>query len=182
MTTESPSDEKLLLRIQEGDHSAFATLVERHSTKYYALSYRYLLNCEEAEDMVQEAFLKLWERPDKWQANKGAKFTTWFYRIVVNMCLDKKKKQTTLPITAPEELHDPSQNQEKRTLQDEQQALLQHSITQLPKKQKTALILCIYESLSQKEAAAIMKTSEQAIQSLLVRAKKTLKQHMKKYL
>ena len=57
------------------------------------MAYRFVGNRTEAEDMVQEAFLKLWERPAMWQVDKDTAFTTWFYRVVVNMCLDYKKKK-----------------------------------------------------------------------------------------
>lgn len=182
MIAKLQTDEDLLSRIQEGDSLAFAELVKRHSTKFYALSYKYLLNREEAEDLVQSAFLKLWERPDMWRANSEAKFTTWFYRIVVNMCLDIKKKHTPLAMPENFEAVENGDSQEKLTLKNERQQVLQVNIASLPKRQRTALILCVYEELSHKEAAAIMKVGEKALQSLLSRAKATLKQKMKKYM
>ena len=89
-------DNELLDKIQQGDHAAFSLLVERHHQKFYHLAYRYLGHQDEAEDMVQIAFLKLWEDPFRWNKNKGTKFTTWFYRVVINLCLDHKKKFKSL--------------------------------------------------------------------------------------
>ena len=86
MARESPDDESLLARVGEGDGPAFAMLVRRHSDRYYRLAYRYTARREEAEDIVQAAFIKLWETPDIWDPRRGAKFTTWFYRVVVNLC------------------------------------------------------------------------------------------------
>ena len=91
MAKESPDDESLLERVGEGDGAAFAVLVRRHRDRYYRLAYRYTARHEEAEDIVQVAFIKLWETPDIWNPRRGARFTTWFYRVVVNLCLDSRK-------------------------------------------------------------------------------------------
>lgn len=182
MATESPDDEYLLRQIQKGDNAAFATLVKRHSTKYYNLAFRYMLNRESAEDVVQTAFLKLFENPGIWNPKKKVKFTTWFYRIVVNLCLDNKKKYTTVQLPETFEVSDGKLNQEEETLAQETKTLLAAEIASLPDRQKTALILCFYEDMSHKEAAEILAVSIQALQSLLMRAKETLKIKMKEYL
>ena len=93
------SDESLMERIQGGDHQAFAQLVERHSGLFYSAAYRMCSQQEEAEDIVQEAFLKLWNKPEGYDAAKGAKFTTWFYRVVTNLAIDhmRRKKPQTKP-------------------------------------------------------------------------------------
>ena len=86
-------DHELLERIQDGNGQAFAALVERHTDRFYRLAYRYLQSKEAAEDVVQDAFLKLWENPALWQPQRNSKFTTWFYRVVVNLCLDLRKRK-----------------------------------------------------------------------------------------
>src|SRR4029450_1166697 len=91
-------DHELLERIQAGSHDAFAVLVQRYTERFYRLAYRYVQNREEAEDIVQAAFLKLWEDPGKWQPERSSKFTTWFYRVVVNLCLDWQKKKRPLAL------------------------------------------------------------------------------------
>ena len=100
------SDEQLLEAIQAGSHHAFSLLVKRHSTRFYAIAYRYMAQREAAEDIVQASFLKLWENPHLWQSGLNAKFTTWFYRIVVNACLDAKKKKKPLPLAEGYEAED----------------------------------------------------------------------------
>ena len=95
-------DHELLALIQDGSHDAFAVLVQRHTERFYRLAYRYVQNRETAEDIVQDAFLKLWEDPGRWQPERNSKFTTWFYRIVVNLCLDWQKKKR--PLALDEEL------------------------------------------------------------------------------
>ena len=86
-------DNELLGLIQDGNGHAFAVLVERHTDRFYRLAYRYLQDKAAAEDAVQDAFLKLWENPALWQPERNSKFTTWFYRIIVNLCLDQHKKK-----------------------------------------------------------------------------------------
>jgi len=182
MATELPDDEYLLLQIQEGNNTAFAALVKRHSAKYYNLAFRYMINRESAEDIVQTAFLKLFENPEIWNPTKRVKFTTWFYRIVVNLCLDNKKKYKTVQLPEIFEICDGRPHQEEKALMQEAQSLLAAEIASLPDRQKSALILCFYEDMSHKEAAEILAVSVEALQSLLMRAKETLKIKMKEYL
>ena len=122
MARESPDDENLLGRIRVGDAPAFAALVRRHSERYYRLAYRYTARREEAEDIVQTAFIKLWETPDIWNPRRGAKFTTWFYRVVVNLCLDSRKKHGE--VAAPEslEVRDESPDSERKVAESEAKA------------------------------------------------------------
>lgn len=179
---DSDSDEELLVFIQSGNHSAFATLVKRHSGRFYRLAYRFTGNRENAEDMVQECFIKLWEYPEIWNGSKNVKFTTWFYRIVVNRCLDLKKKY------APDLLEEDMQVQASDPANDdflirrEEQRALENGIAVLPERQRTALNLCFFEELSNQEAADVMGVNLKALQSLLMRAKNTLKENMKSYL
>ena len=90
-------DETLVCRIQEGSHEAFTILVNRHSNRFYSIAYRLVSSKGDAEDIVQEAFLKLWNRPNLWDPGKGAKFTTWSYRVVINLSLDHRKKKKSKP-------------------------------------------------------------------------------------
>ena len=92
-------DQELLALIQDGSHQAFAELVQRHTERFYRLAYRYAQNRETAEDLVQDAFVRLWENPASWRPDRNSKFTTWFYRIVVNLCLDWQKKNDLFPWT-----------------------------------------------------------------------------------
>lgn len=179
MATDLPSDEDLILKVQKGNNSAFGQLVKRHSTRYYNLAYRYLINREEAEDIVQTAFLKLWEKPHQWSPKKGAQFTTWFYRIIVNLCLDRIKKHKNLSIPENFDIKDDSNNQEDDLVIQQQKKALALQIGKLPKRQKTAMILCFYEDMSHAQAAQVMKVNIKALQSLLMRAKTTLKLEMK---
>lgn len=181
MAAEHLSDEDILLEIQAGSRPAFSELVNRYMTRFYHLAYRYMASREEAEDIVQTAFLKIWENPFLWKSGGTAKFTTWFSRIVINLCLDQKKKFK--PSLMPEDMvvQDEGPNQEQNALAQEKESVVMAAINTLPDRQKTALILCFYEDYSQKEAADIMKVKVKALESLLMRAKKALKEQVKVY-
>lgn len=173
--TKDLSDEELMRRVMEKDGEAYSEIVRRHTDRYYALSYRMLSEREGAEDIVQDSFLMLWNTPDKWDASRNAKFTTWFYRVVLNACLDQKKKVKYDATNDDYELESQEQAQDeaselKRT-KDKVEALIQG----LPESQQTALALCFYEGLSNKEAASVMDMSVKALESLLMRAKSSLR-------
>ena len=175
-------DQELLPFIQDGSHPAFAELVRRHTDRFYRLAYRYLQRKEAAEDIVQDAFLKLWEDPGKWQPGRNTRFTTWFYRIVVNLCLDWQKKKRPAPLDEELALVDEKEMLEVAAIQNEEQRLLEKEIAALPDRQRTALNLCFEEGLSNQEAAEVMGLNLKALQSLIMRAKATLKERMKPYL
>ncbi|MFK7839835.1 MAG: sigma-70 family RNA polymerase sigma factor [Bdellovibrionales bacterium] len=177
----SKNDESLVALVCTGDHQAFAILVERHTKMFFAAAYRVCGNPDEAEDIVQDAFLKLWRKPETFDASKGVKFTTWFYRVVTNVGIDamrKKKPQANAEVidfmADQADLADEAMalNQEKTALED--------AIQDLPERQKMALNLCFYEGLSNKEAAEMLGVGVKALESLLMRAKRTLKERFAK--
>lgn len=173
------NDESLMGHVKNHDHQAFSILVERHTTKFYASAYRIVMNKEESEDIVQEAFLKLWDNPKIWQEGKGAKFTTWFYKIVVNMALDKFRKHKNIKQIDIETTQlETNDNTVFYMEQDEEQKALDVAIKQLPENQMMALNLCFYEDISRKEAADIMNVSLKALESLLMRAKQGIKDNL----
>ena len=175
-THDSLSDESLLERLQNQDHEAFSTLVSRHTRMFYAAAYRICPNQDDAEDVVQDAFLKLWNNPSLWDASKGAKFTTWFYRVVTNQALDLlRKKKKTQGIDVSERITSDDTMQDDALVMSEEQRLLEEAIQELPERQMMALNLCFYEGLSNKEAADILDVSVKALESLLIRAKSGVK-------
>ncbi len=175
-------DQELLALIQDGSHDAFAVLVQRHSERFYLLAYRYMQNRETAEDIVQDAFLKLWEAPGKWQPEQNSQFTTWFYRIVVNLCLDWQKKKRSLVLDTELPLADTHDAPDTVMIHTQEQQVLEQEIAALPERQRMALNLCFAEGLSNQEAAEVIGVGLKALQSLIMRAKATLKERMKAYL
>lgn len=174
-------DETLLYRIRKGQRDAFSELVDRHAKRFYAIAYRILNNKDEAEDIVQEAFLKLWEKPELWDKTRQAKFTTWFYKIVTNLCLDHNKKKKPVPLPQDLKIIDGNPKGIDVLEQRQKQAMLEDFIRQLPERQQLALNLCFYEGLSNKEAAEIIDIKVKALQSLIMRAKTTLREKIQRY-
>jgi len=180
--TFSQLDDKLLIgHVYEGNHDAFAEIVHRHSKRFYAVAYRIIFNKDDAEDIVQEAFLKLWEKRVFWDKTREAKFTTWFYKVVINLCLDHNKKKKPEPFFEDTQIEDTQQGQDVLLQKKQQQAMLDRFIQELPERQQLALNLCFYEGLSNQEAAEIIGVNLKALQSLLMRAKITLKEKVQQY-
>jgi RNA polymerase sigma-70 factor (ECF subfamily) len=175
-------DDQLLALIQDGDGQAFAVLVERHTERFYRLAFRYLQNKEAAEDVVQDAFVKLWESPSLWQPERNSKFTTWFYRIVVNLCLDALKKKKPVPLDDDSLVADDSRPVDEMMMREQQQKMIEKEIAALPMRQRTALNLCFDQGLTNQEAAEVMGINLKALQSLIMRAKTTLKERLRAYL
>jgi RNA polymerase sigma-70 factor (ECF subfamily) len=175
-------DHELLALVQDGSHPAFGELVKRHTERFYRLAFRYLQNKEAAEDMVQDAFLKLWEDPGKWQADRNTKFTTWFYRVVVNLCLDWQKRKRPVELNEEMPVADERETADQAMLRNEEQRVLEKEIAALPERQRMALNLCFDEGLSNQDAAVAMAVNLKALQSLIMRAKTTLKERIKNYL
>ena len=176
------NDDELLERIQDGSHEAFSVLVRRHTERFYRLAFRFVQNKEGAEDIVQDAFVKLWEDPAKWRPERNTKFTTWFYRVVVNLCLDWQRKKRPTELEDEALLPDERPSADERLIRAEEKAMLEKEIASLPERQRTALHLCFEEGLSNQEAADIMGINLKALQSLIMRAKATLKERMRSYL
>ncbi len=174
------SDESLMERVNNGDHQAFANIVERHSSLFFAAAYRMCHNNEEAEDIVQDAFLKLWKKPQSFDATKGAKFTTWFYRVVTNMAIDHlRRKKNNNGGDALDLIVDHMPLADKQLEEKREQQYLEAAIAALPERQKAALNLCVYEEVSNKEAADILGINLKALESLLMRAKTKIKNDLK---
>jgi RNA polymerase sigma-70 factor (ECF subfamily) len=170
---EQQTDEELMVLIKAYNHDAFSTLVTRHSDRFYSLSYRTLFNQSDAEDIVQESFLKLWRKPELWQEKRNSKFTTWFYRIIVNACYDlnKKKSSQEIPLVGDEY----EQVADDQDSSHQQLSAIEAAIKNLPERQRLALNLCFYEELSNTDAAEVMGIRLKALQSLIMRGKAALK-------
>jgi RNA polymerase sigma-70 factor (ECF subfamily) len=176
---EEENDESLMLRIQKGEHQAFVILVQKHTSRFYSLAYRVLSQKEDAEDVVQEAFLKIWNKPQMFKADRGVKFTTWFYKVVINLSMDRLRKSSKYKYSKVEI---DFVGEEGRSVRDyereEQERIIEQSILKLPKKQRLALNLCFYEGVSNKEAADILGVTNKAIESLLIRGKQNIKDQL----
>jgi RNA polymerase sigma-70 factor, ECF subfamily len=173
------SDDDLMRAAGAGDRAAFGTLVSRHLQRMAALAGRITGNRGDAEEIVQEAFLRAWLKAPTWLGREdrtgGAAFGTWLGRVVVNLCLDRKRKAVPLPIEAAADIADPTPDAFAATAGSEVAARVAQAMTTLPDRQRAAIALCHYEGMSNIEAAAMLDVTVGALESLLVRARKSLR-------
>lgn len=171
------SDEELVARVAAGDRRAYGLLVERHLDRTVTIAVRVLGNRAEAEDVAQEAFLRLWQGAGRFKPG-GARFATWFYRVTMNLCLDRKRRPTAAAldesVDPPDTRPDPGAVLEERRFA----GALAHAVADLPERQRAAISLTYDAGLSNAEAAKALDVSVKALETLLVRAKRGLRDRL----
>jgi RNA polymerase sigma-70 factor, ECF subfamily len=170
------SDEELMLRIAQGEERAFRALVPRYAARAIALARRITKSEADAEEVAQEAFLRVWVNAPRWRPQ--AAFRTWFYRIVFNLSLNRRRRAPFLPLAAAGDPPDPAAGASEGLERGETDRLLAAAIAALPERQRVAIVLTYGEALSNVEAAAVIGTSVAGIESLLVRAKRALREKL----
>jgi RNA polymerase sigma-70 factor, ECF subfamily len=173
---DGPSDQELMARAGQGDGRAFQALVRRHAGRAVALARRILGNDALAEEIAQDALLRVWIAAPRWRPQ--AAFRTWLYRIVVNLCLNAKRRPASLPLGAADDIADPVPRPDAQLEQREQDQRLASAIAALPDRQRAAIVLTYQEGLGNAEAAAVLDTSLSSFEALLVRAKRALRAAM----
>lgn len=170
---DEPSDHDLMARTAIGDARAFRILADRHAGRALWLAGRMLPNESVAEDIVQEAFLRVWRSAPRWRPQ--AKFRTWLYRIVVNLCLNARRRAPHLPLDAAGEARDPAPTPDEHLEAGERDRRLADAIAALPERQRAAILLTYQEGLGNAEVADVLGTSISAVEALLGRARQTLR-------
>ncbi|MBL0338544.1 MAG: sigma-70 family RNA polymerase sigma factor [Rhodospirillaceae bacterium] len=180
-------DEALLKRIEGGDEQAFQMLMSLHLPRFFRLAYRFLLSKADAEDVVQDCFLKLWRDAKDWPVirQRPQHFTSWFYRVVANRCIDQLRQPKMVEIdedlihASPFLSHQSGQlSPEKATQQKEMERHVQLALASLPDRQRMAFNLCFYEGLSYYDAAEILGVTLKSLESLMIRARQKLKKKL----
>ena len=182
-------DEDLVALAQKGDRRAFEKLVERHKQKAYRIAFDFARDREEAKDLSQEAFLKAFTHIGNFDGRSG--FYTWFYRILVNVCLDYKRRQKRAPtdefdetvVSQMEPSHEPAKprSPEQYVLVGQISRKVDIALAALPAKQKAAFILKNHQGLSIREIATIMETAEGTVKVHLHRAVTALRQSLAEF-
>lgn len=168
------------MRTGRGDRSAARALMCRHLPKMLRLARRILAGRgdAEAEDAVQEAFLKVWQHAGEWKPGK-AKFATWLFRVVTNQCLDRLRRYKPMKdLDAAADIPDTDPTPGAALEAHEQAAALSLALAALPARQRVALTLCHLEEMSNIEAAETMNISIEALESLLARGRRTLRSRL----
>ena len=169
------SDAAAMARVAEGDTSAFTLLVRRHSPALYRVGMRMLGDSHEAEDVVQECFVRLWQQAPRWRAS-GAGLVGWLYRAAMNLCFDRFRKFRVVTADSLPELADGALLADGLIEADEARHAVIRALADLPERYRAALVLCYYEGLSNALAAEVLELNVKAMESLLFRARKQLRE------
>ena len=185
-----PSDEALCERVGRRDEAAFDLLVSRYQERAYRLAWSILRNAEDARDISQEAFIRLYETAGSFRGK--SKFSTWFYRILVNLCLDHKRKHKwwtlwvrdadddrsdTILDRQPAPVNDPVDTLSR----EEMLKALGSAVDRLAPRQRAAVLLRVQEDMATYDIARVLKCSEATVRVHLHRALATLKKTVEKH-
>ena len=178
-----------MLDVKAGDEQSFALLLHRYRTPLVNFLYRMVRNREQAEDLAQEVFIRVYRARAEYVPS--AKFTTWLFRIATNLALNSlrdtrhQRMEVSLdaPVTVdseegderPLDVAEKNPNIEEHLVQEAQREMIRHAIDKLPEKQRAAVLLHKYQELDYGEISKILSCSESALKSLLFRAYETLR-------
>src|SRR5579863_4055567 len=165
----------LLARSARGDRRAFDEIVTRYGPVALRVAARMAPDRQSAEDIAQEAMVRIWRRADEFDGRR-ARFTTWLYRIVVNLCIDLRRKPRLVALPEDFDPVDPSTGGAESVELDERRAALIRAIDELPSGQRAALTLVYDEGLSGAQAAQVLGVSTKAVERLLARARARLRE------
>ena len=170
-----PSDEDLLQAFATGDSQAARLLTARLGPRAFGVALRVLGNRADAEEVTQDAMLRLWRAAPDWQAG-AAKPGTWLYKVVVNLCIDRQRRARggMLDLDAVPEPVDQTLSAPEQMMQADRRDALQAALMQLPERQRQAVVLRHIEGLSNPEIAEIMDIGVEAVESLTARGKRAL--------
>lgn len=166
-------DETLLVLYANGDAQAARVLTQRLTPRVFAHAFRLLGERAEAEDVVQEAMLRLWRIAPEWRQGE-AKPTTWLYRVVANLCTDRLRKRRSIGLDEIAEPVDGAASAAEQIQDKARNDALQKALMELPERQRQAVVLRHIEGLGNREIAQIMEISAEAVESLTARGKRAL--------
>ena len=164
------SDEELCQSVAKGDREAFELLVERHQARAYRLACSVLGNEAEARDVSQDAFIRLYESAHRFDGR--SRFSTWFYRVLVNLCIDYKRRdkwwRKMLPLAGPGDDPDapgidppaPGEGPEVAAILEQSTGRLREALDHISPNQRIAVLLQAQEGLTSREIAEVLKCSE----------------------
>lgn len=169
----STPDEALLVLYANGDAVAARVLTARLVPRVLAQAQRLLGNRAEAEEVAQEAMLRLWRIAPEWRQGE-AKVTTWLYRVTANLCTDRLRKARGVALDEAPEPEDARPGPAEGLQERARAEALQRALGRLPERQREAVILRHIEELGNPEIAEIMEISVEAVESLVARGKRAL--------
>lgn len=177
LATEDP-DEDLVRGVAAGDPAAVQAMLARKLPRVSALAVRMLNDRAEAEDVAQDAFLRVWRQAPGWRYGE-AKFDTWLHRVVLNLCYDRLRRRREQPTAEPPEQVDPAEPVDRKLESAQASRRVQAALADLPARQREAILLHHYQELSNVDAAAVLGVSVEALESLLSRGRRALRTLLK---
>jgi len=170
-------DLQLLTHIAQGSKAAMTEFISRYYQRITDFAWRHMGRKADAEDIAQETFIRVWRKARDWQ-DRQLPPHSWLYRITYNLCIDELRKRK--PQTDVDEHFDLSGNDspESNLYQLQKDKLLATAFATLSETQRTAIALCNYQGLSNKEAAHVMDVSVEALESLLARGRAKLRKQL----
>ncbi len=169
------SDEALLVAFGNGDRHAARALTQRLTPRVLGYAARLLGDRAEAEDVTQDAMLRLWRIAPDWRQGE-AKITTWLYRVVSNLCTDRLRRRRGVGLDAISEPVDEGPSAGDIMVESQRQTALQLALLDLPNRQRQAVVLRHIEGVANPEIAQAMDISVEAVESLTARGKRALAQ------
>ncbi len=170
------SDEALLDLYAKGDRAAAYALTQRMTPRVLGYATRMLADRAEAEDVAQEAMLRLWRMAPGWRSGE-AQVSTWLYRVAANLCTDRlrlRQRRRATPLDDAPEVADDAAGAVAGLIEADRMAALEAALAELPERQRQAVILRHLEGLSNPEIAAVMDIGVEAVESLTARGKRAL--------
>lgn len=165
------TDEELLVQISQGNKVAFTLLVIKYLQDVLNFTLRYLKQRADAEDIAQETFTRLWRKAPVWQ-DYGYSVKAWLFRVAYNLCIDDLRKLKPVVFAeADDQIIDVSAYTDKQLADRNNLSIQAAALDEIPERQRTAITLSVYQGLSNKEAAAVMGVSIDALESLLARGR-----------
>lgn len=173
MRSDDP-DLDLVVRAGRGDPAAVQALVARKLPRVLTLATRVLSDPAEAEDVAQETFLRVWRQAPRWKPG-GAKFDTWMHTVALNLCRDRLRRRRETPTDEPPDLVDPGSGAEAGLMGQQRAARVEAAVQTLPERQREALVLSTWQEMGNPQIGEIMGLSVEAVESLLARARRSLR-------
>ena len=174
MPLEDHSDDTLMARLAQRDGACLKLLSQRHGELVYRIAYRMLGDAHEAEDIAQEALLRLWTHADRWQGG-GSGIAAWLTRVGTNLCLDRLRKQRRMSDGDFPEREDDAPLADTEAQNSETRQAVVECIGDLPERQRASVVLTYYEEMPNRAASEAMDMKIKAFESILVRARKALR-------
>lgn len=171
-------DQQLMLLIANGNKNAFTVLATRYLNQIIQFACRYVGSRTEAEDVAQETLIRLWKHAVSWQP-QGYSLRSWLYRITYNLCIDEIRKRKPVSELKYDSQAVAKEQPDSEVYGQQKDVIVKTALNELPERQRTAINLCVYQALSNQEAADTMGVTVEALESLLARGRRKLRKDLR---